>query len=557
FFDDILISPIIVDTAPPELVSASAIDSLTVEAVFNEGVDSITAKNNANYLLTGLNNPASVTLVSTSKYRLHYNTSLQTSSYTLTVSNVKDLQGNIIGISNSAQFNFIKPYVAKKNDIAINEIFADPGPQVDLPGLEFIELWNTTDKIIHLNNWKYSDPSTSYTFGNDSLQAGEYLIVCAKTDTLEFKRFGRVTGISPWPSLNNSSDIIKLVSDKNITISEISYSDSWYKDAIKKQGGYTLERIDPLSKCEGSFNWIASADIRGGTPGKINSVYQQNYDSLHFKADSLKQTSDTTLKVWFNKPVDQSSLTSDKFILNPASASLKTLLLDADAKQLTLTYQQKFTSGIHFDLTIQSLKDCSGNIISGLNQPMEFITAPPPSVRLDTATIYITEVFPDPSPEIGLPLAEFVEIYNPGNDTIDLDGWTVRDATTTTTIGKNSILSKQYVILCPAADTTQYKSFGKVIGLSPWPSFTNTSDQVILKSFKDRTVDSVAYYDTWYKNAQKKSGGWTLERIDPLSQCSGSSAWSASKDTAGGTPGKVNSIYIKDYDLLNFYTDSL
>ncbi|HEY1023835.1 MAG TPA: lamin tail domain-containing protein, partial [Sphingobacteriaceae bacterium] len=557
FFDDFRIQPLVADTTPPKLASVNAIDSMTIEAAFDEDVDSMTAKNPANYMLNPSAGPATIKTTSRPNiYQLQVAESLQTGQYLLSVSGIKDLNGNIISIENTAAFNFVKPYTAKKNDVVINEIFADPNPQIDLPSVEFIELWNTTDQPLKLEGWTYSDTTSTYTFSADSIRANGYIILCAKADTAEFKKFGYVIGVAPWPSLNNSGDKLTLRNRQGTIISQVSYADTWYKNNVKKSGGWTLERIDPLSVCEGSAAWEASHDTTGGTPGKVNSAYQKNYDQLPFTADSLRRMADTTLIVYLNKPVGRSSVSADKFSLSPPAGIISVSAVSEDLKQVSLTFSKTFFPGGSYSLTIQQLTDCSGNPVT--HPPLSFSTPalpPPPPVRTDTATVYITEIFADPSPEVGLPPAEFLEIYNPGKDTIDLEGWTLSDPSSKGTLKKASILPDEYLILCPVADTAQYKPFGRTLGLSPWPSLNNLSDQIVLKSFTNRTVDSVAYADTWYKNNVKKPGGWTLERIDPLSVCEGSAAWEASHDTTGGTPGKVNSAYQKNYDQLPFTAD--
>jgi len=556
FFDDIRISPIITDTSPPELLSALAKDSTTIEIVFNEPVDSLSAKTTANYLIN--NNQGNPILVKTtpdpSKYILILPKGLSTALYTISVSNISDKAGNIISTNNIVTFSYIKPFIAQKGDLVINEIFADPTPQIDLPSVEFIELFNTSNQTIHLKNWKYSDPVSTATLPADSIKAGEYLILCAKADTNEFKQFGKTLGISPWPSLNNASDIIKLISPENTTIDSVAYSDSWHTTSVKKQGGWSLERIDYASVCKELFNWTSSTDISGGTPGRQNSVFIENYDRLAFKVDSMKKSSDSTLSIYFNKPADILTV-NNAFSLSPASGNIKSATFDTYKKQATVLFSDKFTANTSYKINITQLKDCAGNTI--VTRSFEFTTPKLPPVRLDTAKIYITEIFADPSPEVKLPLVEFVEIYNPGKDTIDLEGWTLHNAKTKSTFKKSLILPNEYIILCPVADTTQYLPYGKVIGLSGWPTLTNITDQVFLKSFKERIVDSITYSDSWHTTSVKKQGGWSLERIDYASVCKGLFNWTSSTDISGGTPGRQNSVFIENYDQLAFKADSI
>lgn len=557
FFDDFQINSIITDTTPPKLSTATVIDSTTLEITFDEPVDSVTAKNLLNYTINNsIGNPISITKTTDTKYILKLSSGLNTATYTITTSGIKDIAGNLIATTNNtASFSYIKPFVAKKGDLVINEIFADPSPQIDLPSVEFIEIYNTTNQTIQLKNWKHADQTSTANFPIDSIKMNEYLILCAKADTNEYKSLGKTIGLSPWPSLNNSSDNLKLISPENKTIDSVAYSDTWYPTE-KKQGGWTLEKINYKSVCTGLFSWMASSDPTGGTPGKQNSIFIPNYDALAFEADSMSQLSDTTLTIYFNKPADQTTA-SNAFNLNPV-ADIKSTTFSANAKQATLTFSSSFSANTLYQLSVSQLKDCSQNSIT--SRSFQFTTPalpPTPPVRLDTAKVYITEIFADPSPEIQLPLAEFVEIYNPGKDTIDLGGWILSDPVTNATIANRKIFPEEYVILCQAADTLQYQSSGKVIGLAQWPSLNNSSDKIYLKSFKDRLVDSVFYMDTWHTSLDKKQGGWSLERIDHQSVCDGLFNWASSTHSSGGTPGKPNSVQIRNYDQLAFKADSL
>ncbi|MES2875495.1 MAG: lamin tail domain-containing protein [Bacteroidota bacterium] len=561
FFDDFKIGSIVTDTIPPVVEDVSILDSNTIVITFNKEMDSLSTRTASNYSVSTNAGPIfrAFTTNDPAKIHLRLVNSLNSGTFMVTVSNVKDKHGNIIRTNNTRAFNYVKPYKPKFGDVIINEIFADPTPQIDLPSVEFVELRNNTVYPISLKNWKFSDSGSSATFGEIIISPQSFLIICAKADTTEFRIFGKVLGLSPWPTLNNSGELIRLVNAEGLAVDSIRYSDLWYRSTTKKQGGWSLERKDPGPKCLGHLNWFASRDITGGTPGKENSIYVPGNDIAKLTADSIKHLSDTTIKIYFNKHLDSSTILAQNFLLNPRTSTIKKILADYDVKELELTFDRKFLTDTKYLLLVENVKDCQGVIITNGPEELSFKTSKPPSVvnRVDTAHLIITEIFADPSPEVHLPLVEFIEVYNPSKDSVNLSGWSINDPTTKGIIQSRSILPQELIILCAAADTNSYKSFGKTIGITPWPSLNNSSDQIVLKSFKNRLVDSVAYSDTWYRSNAKKPGGWSLERIDLSSVCEPSFNWTASIDTNGGTPGKANSVHISGYDLVGLKGDSL
>ncbi len=82
----------------------------------------------------------------------------------------------------------------------------------------------------------------------------------------------------------------------------------------------------------------------------------------------------------------------------------------------------------------------------------------------------------DPSPAIALPAAEYLEIYNQSEKYLPLNGFTITDGTSTGVIGNYIIAPEEFIIICKAADTAMYSSYGRVVGLSSWPSLNNLSD---------------------------------------------------------------------------------
>jgi hypothetical protein len=97
------------------------------------------------------------------------------------------------------------------------------------------------------------------------------------------------------------------------------------------------------------------------------------------------------------------------------------------------------------------------------------------------------------------------------------------------------------MIVCAAADTAWFANVGPVAGLSSF-SLTNSGEKIAIRNASGISVDSLYFSDAWYEGSFKSDGGWSLERIDTSFICFNASNWTASTNTAGGTPGTINSV---------------
>jgi hypothetical protein len=131
---------------------------------------------------------------------------------------------------------------ANRFNVVIDELLADPGPPVQLPNAEFIELKNVSATAYNIRNWKLSDGSTTATItSNFLLKPDSFVIICASSAVASFTTFGNTIGVSNFPSLNNDADVISLYSAEGILVHSIGYNSSWYQNAVKSDGGWTLE----------------------------------------------------------------------------------------------------------------------------------------------------------------------------------------------------------------------------------------------------------------------------------------------------------------------------
>ena len=86
----------------------------------------------------------------------------------------------------------------------------------------------------------------------------------------------------------------------------------------------------------------------------------------------------------------------------------------------------------------------------------------------------------DPSPKIGLPESEFVELFNRSKNPIDLKEWVLSDENSMVKLPGIILLPEEYLILTNS--TADFTPYGKVWGSADFPSLNNTEDMLTLRS---------------------------------------------------------------------------
>lgn len=163
-------------------------------------------------------------------------------------------------------------------------------------------------------------------------------------------------------------------------------------------------------------------------------------------------------------------------------------------------------------------------------------------LRVDPAVI-INEIMADPSPTVGLPDSEFVELYNRSDVAVDVSGWIFSDAVSSVSLPSCVLPADSYLIICSATTAEQFARYGRVLALTSLPSLNNAGDVITLRDTALTLIDSISYAVSWYRDSRKSDGGWSLERIDPDDFCGDGDNWIASDATEGGTPGILNSVF--------------
>lgn len=560
FFDDFYAGNIIGDTISPWLLSANALSDTTVELTFSEAMDSLSVLAPGNYLIDkGIGNPKLVQQVpgNPEKILLLLGTPLQNqTTYTVSVSHLSDLAGNSLPPGTQAMFIYVLIESALQKDIVVNEIMADPVPPIGLPDREYLELFNRSGKALDLHDWTITNGTTIGTLPTYIFHPGEYVLLVKATDTALFSPFGKVLSPDVWPSLVNSGDNIGLRSDSGLLIDSVDYEINWFENANQRDGGYSLELISPdVSSCPPAKFWEGSTDIQGGTPGRLNSVFSAFPDTIPPEVQSVRIISPLSLELCFNESMDSMAVSAtDRYFLdqgigNPVSVNI----VLPEVSCVVLTFNDSLKTGVIYFLTLDPVPDCSGN-----TGPEHQFVSVASGKKPQPFDLVFSEIFPDFSPQTGLPEAEFVEIYNRSAKTIELGGISLTDGTTTGFLSEGLLMPGEYLVLCDDDNSAEFAAFGKVMGLERLPSLNNANDSLYLLGDDSGVIDYLFYANDWYRDAVKAQGGWTLEKFDlDYIDCNQPDNWRASEAIAGGTPGLKNSVDGKYLDLISPEINSL
>lgn len=252
---------------------------------------------------------------------------------------------------------------------------------------------------------------------------------------------------------------------------------------------------------------------------------------------SVTATSATNVDVLYSEPLNASAIGS--YDITPFIAVSSATLDGTDPALVHVTPAIVLTSGVTYNLLSSGAEDLAGNAATSVST--EFIWFEP--VLPQFRDVVINEIMADPSPSVGLPDAEFVELFNATtNKVFDLAGWKLSDGSTTAVLPAYVLGPGEHVLVTSATNGPLFASVSQRLTVSSLPSLNNDADAVSLAAPDDTPIDAVNFTLAWYRDGVKDDGGWTLEQINPFTPCTGAGNWRASNAPAGGTPGTANSV---------------
>ncbi len=550
WIDDLFIHGMfIIDTVPPRVIDVKVIDSNTIIVYFNEPVTDSSMLKSSYYMISPLGKqPIEVTKAGSETAQLLFPEAFQDGdALTLLVYGISDVPGNRADTL-SISFNY---YVPKPFDIIINEIMADPEPRVSLPEAEYIEILNNTQYNIQLVGWQLHIGSDKCIFPDRIINANELMILCRKEEEHYFNQYDKVVGLFT-SSINNRGELLTLKNQRGSSISHVHFDNTWFGNPVKSEGGWSLERIDPDNPCGGIKNWEASTAYEGGTPGLMNSVYNDNPDITPPVVDRIAPVNDSSLRLFMSETLDSTTLSkSFHSTITPNPGTLQEAELEPPRfNKLLLSYVNPFSPEVYYSLEIVStgLSDCVGNMLDPDN---EFVFKLPEFP--DSFDIVINEVLFNPEPGC----VDFVELYNRSGKAIDLNDLRIasRDNETYEITSSDYIVTTRYQFLPGeyVAITSDKEALldchdvpypDRIIETSALPSLNNDKGCVVIHDKHLFVIDEFTYSENMHFSLLDDMERVSLERIHYDNPTNDISNWHSSSYSNGwATPGYENAQF--------------
>ncbi|PRY86321.1 lamin tail-like protein [Mongoliibacter ruber] len=529
------------DITPPDLIEVILLNESTLLLIFSEKIDPIFASILNNYAIEGTN-PSQV-VIRGHQIILSWNSNFQTElNYVLEINKISDLNGNfsenLIKTFNATQF----PAISYK-DIVINEIMPAPRSGNMLPNVEYVEVFNTTEHPVYLGGMQLANSRRASILPSAVIGPKNYLILSPRNQSTQFEKYGEVLGLTNWPTLLNTADQVNLLSATEEVLDSLNYNSSSFGSSSFASGGYSLELANPFLKCYLPSNLKVSQDPARGTPGKVNSVFEETPDLSSPKFLSFQILEANIVSLNFDKVLNQ-DLRNVNLEISP-NLSIAKIEIGITPNSLILHFEEKIKANTKYNIRINSLRDCSGNLFE--EKETVYFILPDFASKGD---IVINEVLFNP--RTGAP--KFVEIYNSSSKFLNMKDWKLANLNTSDEVANRRILFSEDMILEPfsflvfttdRAKLKQEYPKGKedrFVEYSSLPSFPISAGNVVLLNPEEELIEIFSYSERMHHPLIKEKRGISLERLSPFAPVNDPNNWQSASSSEGyASPGYKNS----------------
>ncbi len=173
--------------------------------------------------------------------------------------------------------DIINPKSISMSDVFINEVLYNPY----VGGVDFIEVYNTTDKYIqfkntHIFNQSSGKPKQHISISDECiLKPFMYMALTSDTATLKQNYPNTIIEncfqFNTFITMDDAGGVLHLIGPMSDTLDLVYYNDAFYNPLLRDKEGVSLGKINPTLNAFSSHNWTSSA--ANCTPGYENSQF--------------------------------------------------------------------------------------------------------------------------------------------------------------------------------------------------------------------------------------------------------------------------------------------
>ena len=434
---------------------------------------------------------------------------------------------------------------AQRYRVVISELMADPTPTAGLPEYEWVELYNRSGSPVNLAGWRIGDetarsgPLPAFILEPDSL-----VVIAGATASTHLSHFARCLPVTAWPSLDNAGDHVVLYDNYGEIVHAVAYESTWYGNAVKAEGGWSLEMLWPEYPCLSGSNWAASGAAGGGSPGRAALPATQRIPET-LMVRNCYMLAPNILTLEFSHALSETEAgnpTHYNLFNGPAVQSVKILPPFFNRVELLLTHAAD--AGVVYNITVTGIRDCTGAVVK--TDTLQWGLPGDPA----KADIVINEILFNPLPDG----SDYLELYNRSSRIIDArslriaarNGSGQLQSITAIAQTPDLILPGQYRVY--TTDTAwlhrQYPPAPQkqVRPVASFPSYPDREGVAVLLTITGDVLDELRYHENWHFPLLASGEGVALERIDAGAATDDAANWHSAAGSSGfGTPGYKNS----------------
>ena len=282
-----------VNQVEPILRKIIPVNTNTIELYFNQLMDTSSLFTLTNYDINpGVGYPDQVSLdpfdekMVTIKVsgELHYRT-----IYTLSLSaDIKSCIGLSVPVNYLKEFGLPEP--VEQGDIIINEVLFNP---ID-DGVDFVEVYNNSDKIIDLHELHLGTIEVNQFSPNDTLYkvvseennlflSGSFLVLSKNGSKVKEQYYTQnpenFLDMNSFPAYGNEHGTVILSGTNYEVVDAFTYDENMHHPILNTYDGVSLERINYNRPAYDNTNWHSASEEAGfATPGYINSQYMDDQE---------------------------------------------------------------------------------------------------------------------------------------------------------------------------------------------------------------------------------------------------------------------------------------